>query len=147
GDAVCRAVARPVEDREDADDDLQYFQPRSASPDRKPAARSELAGMQRGKAPFALDIDEQPHAERDRPVGSSAAYHAVLHKILRVASTNATVLLLGESGVGKTMFAHEVHANSRRAHAPFVEINCAAIPDTLIESELFGVQRGAYSGA
>jgi len=147
GDAVCRAVARPVEDWEDADDDLQYFQPRSASSDRKPAARSEFAGMQPGKAPFGLEFEQQPHVELDRPVGSSAAYHAVLHKILRVASTNATVLLLGESGVGKTMFAHEVHANSRRAHAPFVEINCAAIPDTLIESELFGVQRGAYSGA
>lgn len=76
-------------------------------------------------------------AELDRPVGSSAAYHAALHKILHVASTNATVLLLGESGMGKTIFAHEVRANG-----PFVAINCAAIPEALIESELFYVQRG-----
>jgi transcriptional regulator with PAS, ATPase and Fis domain len=66
---------------------------------------------------------------------------------LRVAPTNANVLLLGESGVGKTMFSHEVHANSRQKTGPFVEVNCAAIPDQLIESELFGVHRGAYSGA
>ncbi|PRB81403.1 sigma-54-dependent Fis family transcriptional regulator [Pseudomonas sp. MYb185] len=148
GDDVCRAVARPVEDWDDADDDLQYFQPRLSGQRRRPApARSEFAGMQPGKAPFGLAFKQQDVVELDRPVGSSAAYHAVLHKILRVASTNATVLLLGESGVGKTMFAHEVHANSRRADTPFIEINCAAIPDTLIESELFGVQRGAYSGA
>ena len=148
GDDACRAVARPVEDWEDAEDDLQYFQPRlSGQQRRKAPARSEFAGMQPGKAPFGLAFQQQDVVELDRPVGSSAAYHAVLHKILRVASTNATVLLLGESGVGKTMFAHEVHANSRRAEAPFIEINCAAIPDTLIESELFGVQRGAYSGA
>ncbi|MEJ6654393.1 MAG: sigma 54-interacting transcriptional regulator, partial [Pseudomonas sp.] len=148
GDEVCRAVARPVEDWDDAADDLQYFQPRQFSQaSRKAPARSEFAGMQPGKAPFGLAFEQQGTIELDRPVGSSAAYHAVLHKILRVASTNATVLLLGESGVGKTMFAHEVHANSRRAEAPFIEINCAAIPDTLIESELFGVQRGAYSGA
>lgn len=147
GDAVCRAVARPMEDWEDAQDDLQYFQPRRSGQSRPSPARNEFAGMQPGKAPFGLIFEPRDSVELDRPVGSSAAYHAVLHKILRVASTNATVLLLGESGVGKTMFAHEVHANSRRADAPFIEINCAAIPDTLIESELFGVQRGAYTGA
>lgn len=148
GDEACRAVARPVEAWEDADNDLQYFQPRSSVRQRpQPPSRSEFSGMQPGRAPFGLAFQQQDAIELDRPVGSSAAYHAVLHKILRVASTNATVLLLGESGVGKTMFAHEVHANSRRAGAPFIEINCAAIPDTLIESELFGVQRGAYSGA
>lgn len=148
GDEVCRAVARPVEDWDDAEDDLQYFQPRQSNQTpRKAPARSEFAGMQPSKAPFGLAFEQQGIPELDRPVGSSAAYHAVLHKILRVAPTNATVLLLGESGVGKTMFAHEVHANSQRAEAPFIEINCAAIPDTLIESELFGVQRGAYTGA
>lgn len=147
GDQACRAVARPVEDWEDSEEDLQYYQPRMGKQSPRAPARSEFAGMQPGKAPFGLAFERPDSIELDRPVGRSAAFHAVLHKILRVASTNATVLLLGESGVGKTMFAHEVHANSRRAEAPFIEINCAAIPDTLIESELFGVQRGAYSGA
>jgi two-component system response regulator HydG len=71
----------------------------------------------------------------------------VLHKVRRVASTRATVLLSGESGVGKSAVAREVHRWSTRADKPFVEINCAAIPEQLIESELFGVERGAYSGA
>jgi transcriptional regulator with GAF, ATPase, and Fis domain len=57
------------------------------------------------------------------------------------------VLLLGESGVGKSLIAREIHRCSRRAEKPFIEVNCAAIPETLVESELFGVERGAYSGA
>ncbi len=64
-----------------------------------------------------------------------------------VAATDATVLLLGESGVGKSLIAAELHAMSPRARQPWVEINCAAIPEQLIESELFGVERGAFSGA
>ncbi len=64
-----------------------------------------------------------------------------------VAGTDATVLLLGESGVGKSLVASELHAMSPRAQQPWVEINCAAIPEQLIESELFGVERGAFSGA
>lgn len=148
GDARCRAVARPVEDWPDAADDLQYFRPQSSAKQKpKPATRSEPSGLTLHKAPFGLLFEENGVTELDRPVGSSASYHAVLHKILRVATTNATVLLLGESGVGKTMFAHEVHANSKRSEAAFVEVNCAAIPDTLVESELFGVQRGAFTGA
>lgn len=65
----------------------------------------------------------------------------------QVAVTDATVLLLGESGVGKSLLANEVHGMSPRAQQPWVEINCAAIPEQLIESELFGVERGAFSGA
>lgn len=149
GDEVCRAIARPIEDWDDPEEDLKYFQPRSTERtqrNQQPVPRDTTKTKQ-AKAPFGLAFEAQDPAALDRPVGSSAAYISVLHKILRVASTNASVLLLGESGVGKTMFAHEVHANSRRAQKPFIEINCAAIPEQLIESELFGVQRGAYSGA
>ncbi|WP_246116541.1 sigma-54 interaction domain-containing protein [Cobetia crustatorum] len=65
----------------------------------------------------------------------------------RVASTSATVLMLGESGVGKTAFAHQLHRWSDRAKGPFIEVNCGAIPESLFESEMFGYQPGAFTGA
>ncbi|MBN9425348.1 MAG: sigma 54-interacting transcriptional regulator, partial [Burkholderiales bacterium] len=81
------------------------------------------------------------------PAESEAACVVLRHKIQRVAETNATVLLLGESGVGKSLIAREIHHRSRRSAQQFIEVNCAAIPEQLIESELFGVERGAFSGA
>ena len=80
-------------------------------------------------------------------VGHSAQLRAVLHEIAAVASTEATVLVLGESGTGKELVAQAIHHHSRRAGGPFVEVNCAAIPRELSESELFGHVRGAFSGA
>ncbi len=69
---------------------------------------------------FRTGKESQPSvSEFGRPVGSSAAYHIAMHKILRVAGTSITVLLLGESGVGKTMFAHELHSNSLRGQRAF----------------------------
>ena len=71
----------------------------------------------------------------------------MLHSVRLVAPTQATVLFVGESGVGKEVFARTLHRISARAEKPFVALSCAAIPDTLLESELFGVERGAYTGA
>jgi DNA-binding NtrC family response regulator len=82
-----------------------------------------------------------------RIIGESAAMQKVGREIQRVACTPTTVLLLGESGTGKELFARAVHHLSTRRDAAFVAINCAAIPDTLIENELFGHERGAYTGA
>jgi DNA-binding NtrC family response regulator len=80
-------------------------------------------------------------------VGRSKKMQEVLALVERVAPTNSTVLIGGESGVGKDLIARAIHQNSRRASGPFIKINSTAIPETLFESELFGFERGAFTGA
>jgi len=80
-------------------------------------------------------------------VGSSGGMRQVYEQIAQVTGTNTTVLIRGESGTGKELVAHAIHYNSPRAKKPFVKVSCAALPDTLIESELFGYEKGAFTGA
>jgi transcriptional regulator with GAF, ATPase, and Fis domain len=83
----------------------------------------------------------------DEIVGRSAALRSALQEVSQVAATDATVLLLGETGTGKELFARAIHDRSARRDRPLVKVNCAAIPATLIESEFFGHERGAFTGA
>jgi Nif-specific regulatory protein len=88
--------------------------------------------------------------ERFRPaniIGTSSAMQEVFDSIAQVAGSDATVLIRGESGVGKELVANAIHYNSRRAKKPFVKVNVAAIPENLVESELFGHEKGAFTGA
>ena len=80
-------------------------------------------------------------------IGTSGPMRQVYEQIARVASANTTVLIRGESGTGKELIAHAIHYNSPRAKKPFIKVSCAALPDSLIESELFGYERGAFTGA
>jgi DNA-binding NtrC family response regulator len=94
-------------------------------------------------------LNERFSRELDGPeiVGQSAALRAALDQVRRVAPTDATVLLAGESGTGKELFARLVHHQSGRRKQAFLAINCAAIPENLLESELFGYEKGAFTGA
>ena len=100
-------------------------------------------------------LDENAHLKQELKerydfshiVGTSGPMRQVFEQIAQVASTNTTVLIRGESGTGKELIAHAIHYSSARARKPFVKVSCAALPDSLIESELFGYERGAFTGA
>ncbi|MER2607268.1 MAG: sigma 54-interacting transcriptional regulator, partial [Siculibacillus sp.] len=142
GHAKCRVVGRPVEEwGEAAHDDLRFLQigdfvKLAPSASDKLPATSRLAALA-GTGP-----------ENDfGMVGISSGFNTVCHLVKKVAPTEATVLFLGESGVGKEIFSHNLHRLSRRASGPFIAVNCASIPEQLTESELFGVEKGSFTGA
>lgn len=97
---------------------------------------------------FREYLDLRKKAEkRYELIGNHASMKKLWREILKTASTNATVLIFGESGTGKELIARSIHSHSFRAKEKFVQVNCAAIPEELIESELFGHERGAFTGA
>ncbi len=119
-----------------------------------PAALTDSARrcLERGAAPRPIPavppVDRNvAWAAHDPLIGSTAAMHAVCDYLDQLAMTDATVLITGETGTGKELAAYRVHERSRRRAARFVPVNCAAIPDGLLESELFGYEAGAFTGA
>lgn len=134
----CRIVGKPVEEWDNAEADLAYLQPETFA--------NRFAVRHKHAAPLA-----EPEAGQNELgtglVGASSGFVSVCHLLKKVAGTNATALFLGETGVGKEMFARTLHRISNRAADPFIAVNCAAIPESLVEAELFGVERGAFTGA
>jgi formate hydrogenlyase transcriptional activator len=113
-----------------------------------PSARSSMAGTISGPHPPAVSTRATNTApDEDVIVGESDALRYLMFRVDQVASTDATVLLCGETGTGKELLAHAIHRRSHRRDRSFVVVNCAAMPATLIESELFGRERGAFTGA
>jgi two-component system response regulator HydG len=138
GHVSCRIVGKLVDDWDDeAKKDLRFMEPATMAS--SPATFT--------RQPSATARPAAGTGDLDNPVGISPGFNAVLHLLKKVAPTQATVLFLGESGVGKEVFARMLHRWSSRHAKPFVALNCAAIPENLIESELFGVERGAFTGA
>jgi two-component system, NtrC family, response regulator HydG len=139
GQDQCRIIGKPADEWDDVEIDLQYLETQQVTP------RTRVATAPNLSIHPITTTDAAVMAEG--AIGASAGFFGVIHKIHRVAGTDATILFLGESGVGKSMFAREVHQKSARANRPFLQVNCAAIPEQLIESELFGVEKGAFTGA
>lgn len=139
GARQCRIVGKPIEEWDEVEDALRALQPEQFV--NRFVARQENSALYRlNKARVAGNKDVEL-------VGASADFIATCHKLQKVSKTNATVLFLGETGVGKEIFARALHQISARAEGPFVAVNCAAIPENLIEAELFGVEKGAFTGA
>lgn len=142
GHAHCIAVGKPAElwdDRAFVDsllnetDDSGQFE-----------IEEELRKLRRGSPGANIS---PTFAKPENIVGASPAFGAAFHLLGKAASGGINVLLLGETGVGKEVFARWLHGHSREADGPFVAVNCSAIPAELVEAELFGVRRGAYTGA
>src|SRR6202789_2712112 len=106
-----------------------------------------LENLSLSKQNFALRRDAASHNSLDNIIGSSSAMEKLKQTLRTVASTASTVLIHGESGTGKELVARAVHICSPRATDPFVSVNCGAFPETLLESELFGYLKGAFTGA
>jgi two-component system response regulator PilR (NtrC family) len=113
----------------------------------KIAVRRALERVALSRQNFALKRDAANRNSLDNIIGASPAMEKLKHTIRTVASTQSTVLIYGESGTGKELVARAVHTCSPRAAEPFVSINCGAFPETLLESELFGYVKGAFTGA
>lgn len=136
-DDECRIVGKPVEEWPDAQDFTPYFEPESIV--------SQL--LELSSQVDMLRSSLKTYRSLEDMVGESPSFRQAYRLVEKAAETNVTVLLSGETGVGKERFARAIHHRSRRADKAFVTINCAALPHDLIEAELFGVEKGAFTGA
>ena len=138
GDQHCRDIGKPLEEWEDTEEDLKYFEPDRVA--------DQIIHLQTEVEHLRLSLEEDTSLLKGM-VGDSEAFRKSCKLLHKAADSDIAVLLLGETGVGKEVFARQLHEISPRANKSFVSVNCAAIPEDLIESELFGVEKGAYTGA
>jgi len=136
GEAHCHIVGKPLEAWGN-DPYLNYFKPDDLQ-GQLDEMRAEISRLRRSLG---------TECTSGKLIGASPGFKAAFDLIARAAASPITVLLLGETGVGKEMFARWIHDHGDRSDQPFIAVNCAAIPHDLLESELFGVQKGAYTGA
>lgn len=139
GHEYCRVVGTPLEEEQDSELYMSFLQVEDFTA--SPKAQKRLYSPALARLP-----DVQPSQLPDM-VGISQSFSRAANLCKKVSATPSTVLLLGESGVGKERFARAIHSISPRSDKPFVAINCAAIPKDLVEAELFGVEKGAFTGA
>ena len=137
GDDHCLIEGRPIDDWPDGEAHRMYFSDDSLM-EKIQALQSQVE---------ALKSSIEPEHPSGKLIGKSSAFRAAYALMEKAAKTQVTVLLTGETGVGKERFARALHELSPRSAAPFVAVNCAALPAELIEAELFGVEKGAYTGA
>lgn len=137
GDNRCRIIGKLEVEWGDAERDMKYLRP-------DPVA-DRLLELQNQVERLRYSLQEQQHTHE--LVGAAPSFQAAIEMVRKAAASQVTVLLLGETGVGKELFGRHLHQQGPRARAPFVAVNCAAIPEDLIESELFGVEKGAFTGA
>jgi len=137
GSEHCMIVGKPVEEWPDAAEYTHYYEP--------DAIVSRLLELTTQVDMLRSSLEQQRQIES--MIGSSPAFQRAYDFVTKAAATSVTVLLTGETGVGKERFARALHQTSSRADGPFVAVNCAALPHDLVESELFGVEKGAYTGA
>lgn len=133
----CHIVGKPIGEWPDGDAYRPYFEDDSLL-DKMDALSQQVEALKTGL---------EPTTSGGMLIGNSPAFQQAHGLMLRAANTQVTVLLTGETGVGKERFARALHVHSDRAAGPFVAVNCAALPAELIEAELFGVEKGAFTGA
>jgi DNA-binding NtrC family response regulator len=138
GSEVCRILGKPVDEWPDAERQMRFLTP-------EPIAE-RLLELQTQVGQLRSTIAEQRLGGVEM-IGQSPGFRAACELVRAAAPSRIAVLLLGETGVGKELFARALHRMSPRVDKPFVAVNCAAIPHELLESELFGAERGAYTGA
>jgi transcriptional regulator with PAS, ATPase and Fis domain len=137
GDKQCRIIGKPIDEWDDAEELRELYSLESMA-----AKLSSLEDEVR-----FLRKEMTSSARPEHIIADSAPIKAIMYLLSKAAATDVTVLMLGETGVGKEVFSQALHQLGKRKDGPFIAVNCAALPRDLVESELFGVEKGGYTGA
>lgn len=137
GDKECRIIGKPIEEWDDSEQ-LESLYSLKSMADKLQKLEEEVTDLR---------LEQSDYISAKNIIADSASIRIVIELLEKAASTNVTVLMLGETGVGKEVFSQYLHKVGDRRNAPFIAVNCASLPKELVESELFGVEKGAFTGA